>query len=182
MARSEMRALLAELNTGLPAEADAPPDGGLTTEIREHGFGKALETYVRRVVPEGITVRFRNLAHVDVPSGTAENLFRIAQEAVQNTIKHARAGHIWISFESRGTETCMRIEDDGAGIPDDAASRPNENEAGPESTRIGLRSMKSRARAIGGAFEIGARPGGGTIVSVQFASTPHRTGTAKRDG
>lgn len=82
------------------------------------------------------------------------HLFRIAQEAVNNALKHATPGEIRIGLERRGGELQLEVEDDGVGLPEPL--RPG---AG-----IGLRVMRHRAELLGGMLEIGASPAGGTLV------------------
>ena len=87
-------------------------------------------------------------------------LFRIAQEAVHNAIRHGRGKSITLSLEMRGSEGVLRVEDDGVGI--DSKSE------GPGG--IGLNTMKYRAHLIGGGLEISSSPGEGTAVTCRF---PH---------
>jgi signal transduction histidine kinase len=93
-----------------------------------------------------------------VPLGVpavAVQLYRIAQEAVTNSIKHATAGEIRIGLERSGDTVTMEVEDDGVGI----------SEGKPPGKGIGLRAMRHRAQIIGGVLEIGPSPAGGTRVS-----------------
>jgi signal transduction histidine kinase len=88
----------------------------------------------------------------------ANNLFRIAQEAVRNAIAHGQAKNIRISLHSGGTGTDMKIEDDGMGLG-----------KAPRSGRgMGLMIMPRRASRIGATFAAGAAASGGTIVSVHL--------------
>jgi signal transduction histidine kinase len=83
------------------------------------------------------------------------SLFRIAQEAVNNAIKHARAGHIAVALSADQQQISLSIEDDGTGLrPDLAATRG-----------MGLHIMSYRARMMGAALHIGPRPDGGTRVT-----------------
>lgn len=89
---------------------------------------------------------------------TAVQLYRIAQEAIQNAIKHSRATTIQITLERRDSSAILIITDDGCGLP--APETPT--------TGRGLFNMKSRASAIGGHLEIKSQPGRGTTVTCQF--------------
>jgi two-component system CheB/CheR fusion protein len=84
----------------------------------------------------------------------AAQLYRIAQEAVNNAVKHAGAGEIRLGLERQGEAVLMEIEDDGVGLPDHA--KPGKG--------IGLRVMHHRAQIIGGNLQIGPSPAGGTRV------------------
>lgn len=87
-------------------------------------------------------------------------LFRIAQEAVNNAIKHARARQITVTLSADPRQVRLDIEDDGTGF------QPNP-EAGPG---LGLHIMNYRARMVGAALDIKPRPGGGTLVSCSIPS------------
>src|SRR5690606_18669239 len=85
-------------------------------------------------------------------------LFRILQEALSNTRKHAAARHVRVSFVA-GTGTLhMCVDDDGRGLASDAAPDGGNH--------FGLQFMSERAAEIGGSLTTTAAPGGGTRVSV----------------
>jgi signal transduction histidine kinase len=86
---------------------------------------------------------------------TAEHLYRIAQEAVGNAIKHGHAKHIVIQLELSTAGKLLRVVDDGSGL-----SPANVNGKG-----MGLRIMNYRAGVIGAKFNIRKRDTRGTIVS-----------------
>ncbi len=73
--------------------------------------------------------------------------FRIAQEAMTNVLRHARAGRVALQLECDDVELRLRIEDDGCGISPD-------HRAG-----LGLITMRERARQLGGALRLDSRPG-----------------------
>jgi signal transduction histidine kinase len=84
----------------------------------------------------------------------AGHLYRIAQEAVNNALKHAAPSEIRIGLERHDSVYVLEIDDDGEGIDE---KRTNGN-------GIGLRVMRYRARLIGGVLEIGSPPAGGTRI------------------
>jgi signal transduction histidine kinase len=84
----------------------------------------------------------------------ADHLYRIAQEAVNNAVKHAAPSEIRIGLERQNGALVLEVDDDGEGL----------NESAPLATGIGLRVMRYRARLIGGDLEIGSPPAGGTRV------------------
>jgi two-component system sensor kinase FixL len=84
----------------------------------------------------------------------AAQLYRIAYEAVTNTMKHAEAEHVSMSVEYGETELVMRITDDGKGIV-----RQEEKEGG-----IGIHIMNYRAQMLHGLVRVQSRPGEGTTV------------------
>lgn len=83
-------------------------------------------------------------------------MFRIAQEALNNAVRHSGASRVAVAVEATGKEVALRIEDDGRGF-DTAA----EGTGG-----IGLIGMRERATLAGGRAVIRSRPGGGTLVAV----------------
>lgn len=83
-------------------------------------------------------------------------LYRIAQEALNNVAKHARATRVEIKVESEATTLTLSIADDGAGFDSDA---------GPPRRGWGMKTMRERAEAFGGRIEVTSAPGKGTVVT-----------------
>ncbi|MEO5904560.1 MAG: PAS domain S-box protein [Gemmatimonadaceae bacterium] len=90
--------------------------------------------------------------------GTATHLFHIAQEAVNNALRHAGSQRIVIMVERQEGFANLTIEDDGAGIRGSNAARPG----------LGLRIMSYRANIIGGSLEVIPGIAGGTVVRCRF--------------
>jgi len=88
-------------------------------------------------------------------SAVGINLYRIAQEAITNAIKHGQSRHIRILLAMDDTDYCLRIVSDGKDFPSSV-----DNTAG-----MGLRIMAYRAQAMGGTIDIARGPEGGTTVS-----------------
>ena len=88
----------------------------------------------------------------------ANHLYRIAQEAVHNALRHAKPKRIGINLSERNGVVSLRIEDDGIGLP----------ESGSETSGLGIRIMAHRAATIGGTFTAEPAPTGGTIVTCSF--------------
>jgi chemotaxis methyl-accepting protein methylase/signal transduction histidine kinase len=91
-------------------------------------------------------------------SRVATQLYRIAQEAVTNALRHAEAKHIAIRLRAKAGTTTLMVLDDGVGIHHRV---PNED-------GIGLRIMRHRATSIGAVFSVGSRAEGGTVVTCTF--------------
>ena len=85
---------------------------------------------------------------------TALHLYRIAQEAVQNALRHGSPQHIHIALTARGRQVELSVRDDGKGIPEGTA--PGEG--------MGLRSMRQRAELIGARFDFSPGSRGGMVV------------------
>ena len=97
---------------------------------------------------------------------TAGHMFRIAQEAVRNAIKHSGARDIIIRLDTLDEGLLLSVEDDGVGMP----KALTENHSG-----MGLRIMAHRSHVIGAIFEL--RPGaqGGTVVSCLLSTASQET-------
>lgn len=90
------------------------------------------------------------------------SLFRVAQEALTNAARHARASRVVVRYEGDAESVRLMISDDGAGF-DISAYRLNEQRAG-----WGLVGMRERAEAVGGQLRIQSSPGAGTRVLVSI--------------
>jgi signal transduction histidine kinase len=87
-------------------------------------------------------------------------LYRIAQEALTNVVKHAHATQATITLKAEDGHVRLTVDDNGRGLP---AAR----EGGTTHSTLGLTSMRERAEQLGGTFAIGPRPDGpGTRVRV----------------
>jgi signal transduction histidine kinase len=94
------------------------------------------------------------------PAGLVESsLFRIAQEAVMNAARHASATRIAVAFAEHDGRVMLTVRDDGVGFDPDAPG------TGPD--HWGLKSMRERARAIGGVLHVESAPGAGTRVTAE---------------
>ncbi|MBU6424070.1 MAG: sensor histidine kinase, partial [Chloroflexi bacterium] len=90
-------------------------------------------------------------------------VYRIMQEALQNTHKHAQATAVRIEWERDGASTwILRCTDDGIGFDLMRAAR--------QARSVGLLSMRERAELIGAAFDVRSTPGQGTTVSVRLTA------------
>jgi signal transduction histidine kinase len=85
-------------------------------------------------------------------------LYRTAQEALTNVRKHAHANSVDVLLERRGAGVAIRVRDDGTGF------EVSSQEAAPGAGHIGLLSMRERAEAAGGRFDLRSEPGEGTTV------------------
>jgi len=115
----------------------------------------------------GVTCAFHRDANLTLPAGeNSEHLYRLAQEAINNAVKHGHASHIDILWQTRIGRQVLRIRDNGRGFDGAIAT---EKAAGRE-PGIGLRVMQHRADMVGGQLEIGPAASGGTIVACEFSA------------
>lgn len=96
---------------------------------------------------------------VELPAEVKIVLFRIAQEALTNIVRHAQAHQVWIELEINDERARLSIRDDGQGF--DAETMLSRTDA---TTHWGLLGMMERASLVGGQCQIESRPGKGTIV------------------
>jgi signal transduction histidine kinase len=146
-AMSELRSLIFELR---PAVLETE---GLATTLRKH------VDVLRRVDGREIRLHIGDVPRLD-PATDAE-LFRIAQEALQNAIRHSQSEHIDVHLAAGDGRVRLKVADDGVGF-DPAAPKLR-------SRRLGLTSMEERAEAVGGRLEIRSEPGAGTTVELDLA-------------
>ena len=128
---------------------------GLMSALQElaSNTGKLFHVACRFECPQRVLVR---------DHAAATHLYRIAQEAINNAIKHAKARQIAVRLTAQGNQANLTVSDDGCGFV-----------ANPEKTSgMGLRIMKYRAGIIGSTLEIRRANGGGTLVSCAFKSDP----------
>jgi len=144
-ALEELRSLVFELR---------PPD------LEQDGLGGALGKHVellRRLGQHEIEL----VVEEELPADAARDreVLRIAQEALQNALKHARASRVAVRLRADGGRLVLEIEDDGDGF--------DPNAGGIRSRRLGLTSMEERAQRLGGTLEIRSARGSGTTVRLE---------------
>jgi PAS domain S-box-containing protein len=108
---------------------------------------------------EPIAVETRLDAEPQVPLPVKEAIYRIAQEALHNVVKHAHPANVEIRL-TVSDELVLEIRDDGCGF-DTGMAYPG---------HIGLHSMRERASQVGGTLEVGSAPGKGTSIRVRVPS------------
>jgi signal transduction histidine kinase len=95
----------------------------------------------------------------EFPPEVEHCFYRVAQEGLENIARHANAKTAWLTLTARKTSLELTLRDDGAGF---YPAQVNAQE------RFGLRLMRERAELIGASFEIGGRPGAGTVLSLRY--------------
>src|SRR5262249_10811225 len=136
---------------------------GLATALRKH----AAAVQGRTGLP--VSVEVQESAHV--PVEVEETLYRIAQEALHNVVKHARATEARIVLMSDERGVRLSVIDNGTGF--DQGQVP--------SGHLGLEGMRSRAERLGGTFSVASAPGQGTEVSVRVPADPSVRAQAAAD-
>ncbi|HEY2329882.1 MAG TPA: sensor histidine kinase [Verrucomicrobiae bacterium] len=139
------------------AHSIAPPEmesEGLITAL--HGFA----TNISKMFRINCTFECESPPAID-DTAAATHLYRIAQEAVHNAIRHGKPEQIVMSLSNRKERVELTIEDDGVGLPD-----------GWQKNRgLGTRIMAYRAAMIGATFSIEPNPTGGTFVKCSMPAS-----------
>lgn len=151
-----------DLATEALAEARGAIAGLRPFVLDDLGLGPGLESLGRSVTGVDVDVR---VEPVTLPPHVEVALYRIAQEALQNVVKHAQATQAQVELRCDAGRALLRVTDDGRGF--DTAARPD------GAASYGLRSMTERAEVIGGRLTVTSRPGIGTTVT---ATVPVRSG------
>jgi signal transduction histidine kinase len=122
------------------------------------GLVPSLQALQREVGTSGPELR---VEHEHVPPILAPELalclYRVVQEALQNAVRHGRAGHVHVRLVGTADQIRLEVEDDGIGF----------DPGRPGSAGLGLLSMRERIEAVGGCIEIVSRPGAGTQLRVE---------------
>jgi PAS domain S-box-containing protein len=148
-ALAEMRTLLLELRPVSMAEAVL---GDLLRQLADGITGRTQLDVALKVEGQGA-----------IPNRVKKNLFRIAQEALNNVAKHARAQHAVINLNQTTDRITLYLGDDGQGF------EPHRTEG----SHLGLTIMRERAESIGATLTISSQPGQGTEI---IASWPAESG------
>ncbi|MFC4637311.1 sensor histidine kinase [Deinococcus hohokamensis] len=141
---SEMKALLFSLRP------DALEEGGLIAALSQHAH--ALEAR------HGLHVEADLRAEPPLSPDAQAAAYRVAQEALHNVVKHARAARVWLSVHEAFGVVTVRVRDDGRGFD------PAEQGRGT----LGQRSMRERAAGVGGLLDVQSAPGEGTLVTLRL--------------
>jgi len=151
----EVQGLVGHLQDAL-AQARALARGLSPVEIDPDGLSDALSELADGVHNTSeVDCRFVGTDSVKVADNTlAVHLYRIAQEAVHNALRHGQPQEIEIRLSNDGQGLALSVQDDGTGM-EPADERPG---------RLGLQIMRYRASIIGGTLTVGYVPGGGTRV------------------
>ena len=137
--------------------------GFFSPELEAEGLMFALQSLAENTSERfQIACEFEGDAVVRVPDSTvATQLYRIAQEAVMNAIKHANAERVSIRLTKSTASLTLAIIDDGVGLPEKA----------PQTEGLGMRLMSHGAALIGAEFQARRNPPGGTIVTCTVGVT-----------
>jgi signal transduction histidine kinase len=160
--RSELTRIVSELRLSIfDLRSDVQPAAGL---------GAALTSYVRSVgTGSGLTVHLvLDESAYRLPIEAETELLRVAQEAITNARKHARARNLWVTCRVDPPRAFLRIADDGKGL------------GSPRTDSYGMEIMRERTSRVGAGLTVRNRVGGGTVVEVTLGANarPRETATS----
>lgn len=169
LALGEMRALLTELRSAEAATSRLRQHEAAQElePLREHGLREAIRRHAHAALGDSCRIVVSRDRFRPMPAAQENAMYRIAQEALFNVAKHARARRVSIRLAATGTRATLRISDDGAGIPKARRQRDGGH---------GLVFMRERAEQLGGSFAISAAKPRGTVVEVVFPLDRRRKG------
>jgi PAS domain S-box-containing protein len=131
------------------------------------GLIPALHVHMEQFMADtGIRVSLKASAKIDQSAIMARTvLFRIAQEALANVARHAKASSVEVNIESQEDVIRMSIRDNGQGF------QVSGNAGSNKKNRLGLIGMRERAEMVGGSFHVDSAPGQPTTVRVEIPAT-----------
>jgi signal transduction histidine kinase len=144
--------------------------GFYPVELEKRGLFVALQEIARgteQLSPVSCVVESDESSCAHMNDQVAVQIFRIAQEAVHNVIKHAQAKNITISLAMANGDIVLTVKDDGIGFPANAK----------EKTGMGLQIMQYRAQMIGGRVDFRNDPAGGAVIICSAPRTENSPST-----
>jgi signal transduction histidine kinase len=134
-------------------------------QLDDLGLEAALRSHVQRQAGMGGVKAHFELAGPSpaVAPDVETACFRVAQEAMTNALRHARAANVWVRLAAGDGRLELTVRDDGAGFDLEAARR-----RGAAGASLGLVGMEERIAQAGGALEVRTAPGKGTVLLATF--------------
>jgi two-component system NarL family sensor kinase len=149
-------AVAKQLTTSALDEARSAISGLRPSVLDDLGLAPSLESLARSLPVPEVQV---DLSPVTLPAHVEVALYRIAQEALQNVVKHAEATSVTMTLDREMDDVVLRVADDGRGFADDG-------EAGPGGNSYGMASIRERAALIDARLTVISHPGKGTTLEV----------------
>ncbi|WP_260958534.1 sensor histidine kinase [Pseudomonas citri] len=142
--------------------------GGLRPHVLDDfGLYKAVDKEADRLREAGLAVDWSEHSAARLPGNVEIALFRIAQEGINNILKHARARHIHLGLSVDDEQASLRVEDNGRGF---ILETPIERNG---TYHLGLAAMQERASLLGGHFSCVSEPGIGTRLLARVPLSTH---------
>jgi len=134
---------------------------GLRSSVSAEGIVGSLRAYLSDLRGlGGPDIVFEARGEMRLAAGVEAEIFRIAQEAVSNALRHASATEVRVTLIAGAKMIRLIVDDDGVGI----RGRRSVTARGG----VGLDAMRERSESIGGVLDLQERPGGGTRVTLEY--------------
>lgn len=125
-----------------------------------HSFVKSFSKQTR------LRIHLKVFAAVEQLDSTKRTvLYRVAQEALTNVARHAKASQVEVSIQKLPGAACMTIKDNGKSFQADRVLHPRKHK------RLGLLGMRERVEMVGGRFDVESTPGKGTTIRARIPSS-----------
>ena len=136
------------------------------------GLIPALHSFMKNFTTRtGVRTQLTAFAGVEeMETARRTVLFRVAQEALTNVARHAKASRVKVSLQKMADGVCMKIEDDGKSFQVERTLHANGGK------RLGLLGMRERLEMVGGKFGVESAPGQGTTITAQIPFNKLRAG------
>lgn len=133
-----------------------------TPALGERELGQAIREHCGQVAQRG-----ELQVHCDLPEGrldtlkpaVSEVLWRVTQEGLTNVLRHAKAKEARISLRVDDSTVCLKVADNGIGLPPNAETKPG---------HFGLRGLRERVEGLGGSLKTESAPPGGTVIEARL--------------
>jgi len=134
-------------------------------QLDDLGLAAALRSHLdRQARVAGLQAHFETEdAPQELAPDTETACFRVAQEAINNVLRHARARNLWVRLYSAGGRLAISVRDDGRGFDLESV-----RERSASGASLGLIGMEERMALAGGSFELRSAPGQGTVLLATF--------------
>jgi signal transduction histidine kinase len=131
------------------------------------GLIPALHSFMKNFTERtGVLTRLTAFAGVEQLDPTRRTvLFRVAQEALTNVARHARASRVEVGIEKLPDSVCMKVTDDGKSFSVERTLHANRGK------RLGLLGMRERLEMVGGSFLVESAPGNGTVIEARIPTS-----------
>jgi signal transduction histidine kinase len=129
--------------------------------VEDRGLEAALADYIATLdAPEMPEIQFHAEIAGSLPTALEQAAYLVVLEALNNVVRHAHASHCEVAVTLESGELVVRVADNGGGLSQ------------PYVSGIGITSMRSRVQALGGVFDLGTAPDGGTLLQARIPVEP----------
>lgn len=125
----------------------------MPSDLLATGLVKALKEYINNITSDNLQINFTSANGIVLTEQASVNIYRIIQEIIYNTIKHAGASHLSIFFKEEKGKLIIALNDNGVGFDEKEIITKG---------GLGLKSLHSRAKLLNGKMFLNSKKGKGT--------------------